>query len=62
MTVGELVDQLVQFDRQKQVKVRHGDGMNPNHYAFEVVENGYDEPVILVTWRTDDPEDRHLPS
>lgn len=62
MTLGELLSKLEHARTQEgaglnsEVKVKHGSDLGPNHYTIDLVVNGNNEPVIITTWRTDDPE------
>lgn len=55
MTVSELISKLSTCPPNAELTVRHGWEVGPAHYSLDLVHGGTDEPVLVITWRTDNP-------
>lgn len=58
MTVRELIEQLSRVENQQaEVMARHSWLPGPKHYTMGLESFGMTEPVLVMTWRTNQPED-----
>lgn len=61
MTVSELIEALARVENQQgEVMVRHGWVPGAEHYTMGLEAFGQCEPTLVVTWRTNLPEDSEL--